>query len=334
MKKVYAIDFNNVLLDVKKEVELVEDARDADVLLLWQDVRGDTLDLLKINEDFMNKPVVVVQHGRGATRDYLPPNKFPMKATKFCCWGQKEYDNLKKAGYGDRAVITGSPLIKKLKKKEKHDGKNITFVPIITQHEEPINIRTFFKLKQLELKNAEKVVEKHEENLRHQWHSYIVDPSCVTEKVIPYHVLNKDWRLISKIVGSHDKKLYIGDVVATLPKNLTHIDDSIKLLKMVDCVVGIEEGTFQLLAMAMDVPVVMVDGFKYREYGGVDYSSIEMIRTDGVTYTDLSNIEETINNELANPERLREKRRQVVEDELGDLESDPIQNIVKVIQEV
>jgi hypothetical protein len=332
--KIYIRDFNGVLAPVKEKFDLTEEPREADAFVLWQDIRGDMLELCKINQEYMKKPVVVVQHGRGATNDYLPPNKFPMLADKYCCWGTKEKERLDRAGYGDRAVITGSPLVSYLKPKEPHDGKNIVFVPVITSHEEPDNVITYWELKKIELSKASGVLKKNYDNLRQDWHSWLVESTSGTENSIPYHVLNKDWRLIAKITSVHDKKLYLGDVVPTVQINKTHITDCIHLISLVDCVVGLEEGTFQLLAMAMGVPCVMVDGFKYREYGGVDYSSVEMIKTDGARRVELAKLEETIDEQLANPDSLKSQREQIVKDEFWDGVSDPIENIVNVVKGV
>jgi hypothetical protein len=330
--KIYLRDFNGVLTPIKEKFEIVSDPRDADCLVLWQDIRGDMLELCKINKEHLHKPLVVIQHGRGATNDYLPPNKFPMFADKYCCWGIKEKERLERAGYGDRAVITGSPLVQYLKPVEKHDGKNIVFAPVIVNHEEPDNVITYWKLKQIELEKASNRLRNKYDRLRESWHSWEVEETSATENSIPYHVLNKNWRLIAKITSTHDKKLYIGDVVQTVQINKRHMDDCIQLLSLVDCVVGLEEGTFQLLAMAMGVPCVMVDGFKYREYGGVDYSSVEMIKTDGVRRVELSDIEKAIDEELANPDNLKSKREQIVRDELWDGVTDPIENIINVVK--
>ena len=332
--KVYLKDRNNILLRLKDKLEVVEDAREADVLALWQDVRGDMTELCRINTEYMHKPVVVVQHGRGATNDYLPPNKFPMLATKFCCWGIKDYERLERAGYKDKAVITGSPLVDFLQPKLEHDGKNIVFCPIITMHEEPENIATHWTLKNIEIKKSIRKIEKHKNKLKDSWDAWVIEPTSATEGSIPYYNFNKEWRLIAKIVESHDKRLYFGDVVSTIPVNKTHLEDCVRILQMTDCVVGIEEGTFQLLAMAMDIPIVMVDGFKYTIYGDIDYSSVEMIKTNGVRRVKLSEIEKTIDRELVNPNALKKERERVVKDELWDGEENPIDNIIKVIEEV
>jgi hypothetical protein len=332
--KVYLSDFNNILAPIRDKFEIVTDARDADVFLLWQDVRGDMLELCKINNEYLHKPVVVVQHGRGATNDYLPPNKFPLLADKICCWGMKDYERLERAGYADKAVITGSPLVSFIKPKETHDGKNIVFVPIITNHEEPDNILAYWKLKQIELSKSSNKIRKNYDKLRNYWNAWEVEPTSATEGSIPYYNFNREWRLIAKITGIHDKRLYIGDVISTIQVNKSHIADCINLLSVSDCVVGIEEGTFQLLAMAMGIPCVMVDGFKYRNYGGIDYSSVEMAKTNSVRRVELSELEKTIDEELANPDALKEEREKIVLEELWDGKTDPITNIINVVKEI
>lgn len=256
-----------------------------------------------------------------------------MQATKFCCWGPKDYARLERAGYADRAVITGSPLVDLITPRLNHEGSNIVYCPVITMHEEPENVAGYWELKRIELKKAVEVLKKHNEALKDGWHAYNIDPNSATEQTIPYHNINKDWRLIAKLTDMHDKKLYFGDVVQTLPSNRTHLSDTMKLLSVTDCVVGIEEGTFQLLAMAIGIPVVMVDGFKYKIYGDVDYSSVEMIKTDAVRRVDSSELEKAIDEELNNPDALKAERDRVVREELWDTKTNPTDNIEKVIRE-
>lgn len=332
--KIYISDFNNVLAPIKDKFEVTTSPREADCLVLWQDVRGDMLELCKINKEYMHKPVVVVQHGRAATNDYLKPNDFEMLADKFCCWGKDDYDRLVRAGYADRAVITGSPLVSFIKPVEKHDGKNIVFVPIVTAHEEPDNILAYWKLKSIELEKSSQKLLKSYDKLRDSWNAWNVEPTSATEGSIPYYNFNREWRLIAKLTAIHDKRLYMGDVISTVQVNKTHLADCVSLLSVSDCVVGMEEGTFQLLAMAMGIPCVMVDGFKYKEYGGIDYSSVEMVKTKGVRRVNLSELEKAIDEELANPDALKSERNKVVNSELWDGKTDPITNIVNVIKGV
>ncbi len=277
---------------------------------------------------------MVVQHGRGATNDYLPPNGFKMLADKYCCWGIKEYERLQRAGYADKAVITGSPLVHYLTPKAEHDGKNIVFCPVVTNHEEPDNIDIYWELKRIELKKSQEKLKRNYDKLRNNWNAWEIEPSSATEGSIPYYNFNKEWRLLAKLTGVHDKRLYMGDIIQTHQINKTHLEDCIRVLSFTDCVVGIEEGTFQLLAMAMGVPCISVDGFKYRWYGGIDYSSVEMIKTNSTRRVELSKIEEAIEEELNNPDALKSERERVLKEEFWDGTSNAIANIENVIKEV
>lgn len=332
--KIFIRDFNNVLAPLRAKFEITEDPREADCLLLWQDVRGDMLELCKVNKEYMHKPVVVVQHGRAATNDYLKPNQFPLMADKFCCWGTKDYERMERAGNANKTIITGSPLVSFIRPNEKHDGKNIVFIPVITNHEEPDNIMAYWHLKSIELKKSSEKIKSCYDKLRNNWNAWEVEPTSATEGSIPYYNFNKEWRLIAKITSAHDKRLYLGDVINTMQINKTHLADCVSLLSVSDCIVGMEEGTFQLLAMAMGIPCVMVDGFKYKEYGGIDYSSVEMVKTKGVRRVELSEVEKVIDEELANPDNLKTEREKVVKDELWDGETDPITNIINVVKGV
>jgi hypothetical protein len=334
--KVYIKDFNNVMLGIIKsnEFERVKDPRKADVLVLWNDVRNDMLELCKINKEYLHKPVVVVQHGVGGTRDYEHPENFPLLADKFCCWGQHDYERLVRQGNGAKAVITGSPLINQLKSKEKHDNLNIVFCPIITNHEEPANLITFYELKKIELDYAQKNIQKHKEELITEWNPKIFNPKSEEEGFIPYYEINNNFRLVSKLTTMHDKGLYMGSISHTSVGSPTHIEDCIKLLSLSDIVVGMVESTFQMLAMAMNIPVIICKEWEFKLYAGKDYTNCDHIKTDAVVYSDVLGLREAIEGELANPERLTEQRKKVVLRELGDVTQDSDKNIIKVIKDL
>jgi hypothetical protein len=334
--KVYVKDFNNVMRGIidSPELERVSDPRQADCLVLWNDVRGEMAELAHINRDLMKKPLVVVQHGVGGARDYEHPENFPLIADKFCCWGQHDYERLVRQGNGSKAVIVGSPLINQLKPREKHDNVNIVFCPIVTTHEEPANLITFYELKKIELDYAQNNLRRHKQQLINEWKPSIFDPENHDETNIPYYDINRNFRLVSKLTPIHDKSLYMGSVCQTSVGSSTHIEDCVKLLSMSDLVVGMVESTFQMLAMAMDIPVVICKEWEFKIYAGKDYTKCDHIKTDAVAYADVFDLRRVIEQELSNPERLKENRKKIVERELGDLNTNPDENIIKVIKEI
>jgi hypothetical protein len=333
--KVYLRNFNGIMDGILKcdEFDRVLDPRDCDAIVVWQDVRGEYAEIAKINKKHLKKPLIVVQHGAGATRDYEHPENFPLLADKFCCWGSHDYDRLIKQGRASQAVLTGCPLTNQLKPKEKHDDKNIVFCPIITTHEEPANLITFYELKKIELDYSQKVMFDNKERLIKEWRAEILNPNDrLSEADIPYYDINKNFRVISKLTPIHDKGLYLGSVVETNVGSPTHIEDCVKLLTNTDVVVGMVESTFQLLAMAMDIPVVICKEWEFKLYAGKDYTHCDHLKTDAATYADVKELRQVIEQELSNPERLKEERKKVVLRELGDITQDPDKKIIEVIK--
>jgi hypothetical protein len=338
--KAYICDFNNVLLELSNRVEKVSDPKDADVIITWQDVRGGMKELAEINASYLKKPLVVVQHGRGATRDYNAPNNFKLVADKICVWGQTEADRMINAGYANKTVITGSPLTFYTRNAEapgedSKKNKIILYMPVITSKEEPDNLIAFYKLKQIEYAYAEKRLLKHYKELKALWKSWQIDPTCATESNIPYDLFRQDFFLMSKITTIHDRQLYHGPIVQSTVNHSSHLYNTIKLISNSSCVVGLEEGTAQLMAAALNIPCVIVDGFKYGEYGGVKDYSPELIKTGATAFTDLENIEQTILEEIENKHIRQDAREKVVREEFDPFpDKDPIELIIDVASEL
>jgi hypothetical protein len=333
--RVYLKDYNGINQSLGKrtdELEFVDDPRDCQVIVTWQDVRGDMLELAKINKEFLHKPFITVQHGRGCTRDYEAPDNFPLMCDKFCCWGQNDYDRLVKLGYKDRAVITGSPLLNRIKPKEAHTDRNVIFAPVTTMHEEPDNLITFYELKKMEFDSTQEALRTKRSQLIEDWNPQIFNPELNQDIRIPYYEINKNFRVIAKLTPVHDRDLYLGAVTMTAPTQSNHIENSVKLLQQTDVVVCLEEGTFQVLVMAMDIPVIVVKGFKLTNYGGQNYTDREVVKTNGARWVELGDLREAIEEELSNPSGLRKERMEVVRREFGDINSNPDDNIIKVIK--
>ena len=339
--KAYISDYNNILLELSRRVDLAEDMRDADVIITWQDVRSSMKELAEINRDNMKKPLVVVQHGRGATRDYLPPNNFKLIADKICVWGPSEAERLIKANVDkSRIVVTGSPLTYYTRNAEAmgEDGKTnriILFMPVITSKEEPDNLKAFYKLKQIEYKHAFNRLEKYNKELKTAWKAWQIDENCATESNLPYDLLRKDFFLMAKLTDIHDKLLYHGPQVRGSVAHSIHLENLMKLLINSSCVISLEEGTAQLMCAALGVPCVNIEGFKYGEYGGVKDYKTEEIRTKATAFCKLDDIERTIFDEIKNKDKRKLARQEVVFNEFDpDPRKDPIEEIIDVASEL
>ena len=335
--KIYIRNRNGILDGIIKseEFERVDNPSDADCLVLWQDVRGELAELAKINRKHLHKPLVVVQHGAGGSRDYGHPVNFEFMSDKFCCWGTSDYDRLVKFGHKDKAVITGCPITNQFKPKKVEDDKNIVFCPVATEHEEPSNLIVFYELKRLEMKYSQKNIMDHRKELEKGWKptTFNLD-NKLAESNIPYLDISKNFRLVAKLLPSHDKALYLGSACVSSVHSPTHVEDCVKLLSHTSVVVGMLESTFVLQAMAMDVPVVICEEYEFKTYGDHEYTNWDHIKTEGATYCKLGDLTRVVEGEVANPGRLAKERKAVALREFGDTNSDPDKKITEVIKEL
>lgn len=130
--KIFIQNFNGVLDELVRAVknDTVKDWRQADVVVLWQDVIGEP-ESIASQAKIAGKKVIVAEHGMLSINDYIPPLSRPMIADKFMAWGNftKEW-LVEKAGIDpDRIVVTGTLLTKQIVPRRKHEDKRVLFAP-------------------------------------------------------------------------------------------------------------------------------------------------------------------------------------------------------------
>ena len=285
-----------------------------------------------------------MQHGRGATRDYCPPNKFPLHSTKICVWGVKDRDRLLSQGIEpNRIRVTGSPVLAKLRpRKDNLERNNVLFVPIITDKEEPENLLVFNALRKIEVEEQERFLIGDQERLKKGWGMVVVHntPDGQRElrreiiQQINRDILAKRFRVFAKLTSIHDRQHYICEALTTNQGDANAIDEIVEMLLNMDCVVCLEDGTLPLLAHALNIPVVLADVFKWVNYGGTDYSKVEIIKSSACyRVTKMENIGKAVKYALQNRNEKRLERQKVVEEEGGIHLGNPVENIIGVINE-
>lgn len=321
---------NGVLSDLKQRVsDKLTNPRDADVWIFWQDVLGSFKDLLKTSQDLgIAKPTYTVQHGRAATLDYDKPNSFPLISDKYLCWGQADYDRLTRLGYKDKARIVGCPLNSLIRPKVPHAEKVVLFVPVNTGKEEPENIAAYYELMKLRYAKAQATVLAHKDELKDKW-------GFGKQVKVSFNTLAQGFDVVAKLLPWHDKSLYHGATCLGYQDLKKNNELIFNLLRNVDLVVGIDEGCTEIYAYANDVPVIIVDGFQYRQHkeDGRKYETSDIYRTNAAVHTDLAGLGAAIDYALAHPEHKRAERKSVAERELGLSYGDATSNILKVIRQ-
>lgn len=289
--KWYVSDYNGVLTELKEKVKnhLVS-PRDADAWVMWQDCQGSWADLMKASYTTgFRKPTYVVQHGRGASLDYGPPNSFPLLADKFLCWGKSDFDRMSLLGYGEKAQIVGCPLNTQIKPLVRHQEKVVLFVPVNTGKEEPENIAAYYELLKLKYKKAQVKVLANQPVLTDKW-------GFNGRLNVSFNELASDFDVVAKLLPWHDRNLYHGNTLIGYQDSHKNNSLLFNLLRNVDMVVGLDEGTTEAFAYGHDIPVVIVDGFKYRAHrpDGKRFATADTYVTKAATHVSLSDLSEAV----------------------------------------
>jgi hypothetical protein len=202
------------------------------------------------------------------------------------------------------------------------------FVPVNTGKEEPENIAAYYELMKLKYGKAQLKVLENKGPLKDKW--------SVNDKMnVPFNFLAQNFDVAAKLLPWHDKNLYHGNTVIGYQDVMQNNQLVFSLLRNVDMVVGLDEGTTEIFAYGHDVPVVIVDGFTYRQHkpNGRDYVEQDTYRTKAATHVKLENLAEAIEYGLAHPEHKRYERAVVAESELGLSYGNATENIHKFIKE-
>ncbi len=316
--KTYVATFNGVLDEYKAQIDYASPL-DAAQLVIWQNCEGSFYDLSKACKTFFPKPIYVMQHGRRASRDYGAPLQKPWIGDKFLAWGKWDYDNMKALGLP--VEIAGCPLNGWIKPPVPHKEKVALFLPVNTGKEEPDNITVYCELLKMKLSLIQKGIGSQYEALRAEWNSAIVNK----------HTLSDNFTVLAANLPWHDQKFYTEGVMRCYQDSVKNNKLLFDLFRNVDVVVSTDEGTAALFAVAHNVPVVVVDGFEYR-WASPRNVRVPVTHTPGMTHCKLEDLQEVIEKELAFPDRLKEERLQLAENEMGVCSvKDPIKRLHEII---
>ena len=291
--KIYLIDHNQVLSDIKKEFEITDNIEEADRVVLWTDVIPFLQSVIGLAR-FLKIPVITIQHGRKGTSRYYPPFSMPIISDKLCVWGEKDKERLVEAGQDESKIeVTGTTIFSHLRGRKPHEGTNIIFSPEHWDREIEENRKTAEELRKM-----------------------------------------KGVRIITKIIEGNNPKIYDNAVYSNRADE-THLDVCCEVLSTADLLVSVGEGTFELLAQALDIPVVIMDEWQPKPFGGDDrYLNYWRFISRAAKRTSLKNLIPTIEQQLKNPDELKKERREVVIEEGGINIKNPLEKIKKAIEEI
>lgn len=286
---------NSVLEELDKHFEVVHKITDCDLVVLWNDVNPFERGIISLAKA-LGKKSVVLQHGRKGTSKYYPPFNEKIQADRLLVWGDFDRRSLIGAGQdSSRIRVTGTTILDGLPDRREHEGINIVFCP---EH----------------------------------WDTEVEENTKVKKELRKLLYKRKDIKITTKIIESHDPANY-DNPVQTNRNSDDHLSVCKELLSTADLVVGISESTFELLAQAMDIPVVLMDEWTPKACNGDErYKTYRRVISNGAKRTTLKDLNKTIQSQLETPWELRGFRNMVVEWEGGPRNA--IELIVKEIHEL
>lgn len=154
---------------------------------------------------------------------------------------------------------------------------------------------------------------------KHEGINIIFVPAHFNEEMVENMQVLRELRktghhITSKLIEGHAVQYYDNPVLTDRTKS-SHIQICASILATADLVVGIEEGTFELLATAMGIPVIAVECMKPRVWQGVE---VRQGLFSPAAYTcSLDKVVETVEYVLAHPNEREAERAQVAQDDGG-----------------
>lgn len=128
----------------------------------------------------------------------------------------------------------------------------------------------------------------------------------------------KNVKIITKLVDGNDPSYYDNPVFSNRDA-ADHMEKVADVLSIADVVVGISEGTFELLAQSLDIPVVIMGEWTPKSFGGDPRykDNYRRIISKASKKATLKTLCQEVKNQIRNPAELRKERSETVIDEGG-----------------
>lgn len=299
--KILAFDFNNILVDVRDELikrghtllDHRDQWREADVIVVWHetDISGAKNWVIEMQQ--AGKKVVLVQHGRRGTSRIYPPFNEKLQSDVVCVWGENDVARLVSCGVPrERIVVTGTPVVKRVRSRKPHTGINVVFSPEHWDQEVVENAMVAGALRKIPGINIITKVLENEHNIWEYDNPVISNRQALGHLDICMEVLEQ------------------ADIVVGISESTFEL-----LAEIMDIPVVIAD---------IWIPKACAGDDRYKEYQREYSNACERVKH-------LSDLGSVIQKHLRNPHLLREERRTIGILDGGSNITDPITNIIDVI---
>lgn len=160
----------------------------------------------------------------------------------------------------------------------------------------------------------------------------------VEENYIAWDALNQIPGItpVAKLIEGHIAEKFPGKVVQTHRGMIGHLQQTFDLLKKAEVLVCMMEGTMELLAYSLDIPVIFLKEFKHTKINFATYQGEEdCLPSPACVETDLEHLAETIERLRKNPSEKEQERRAELLKWAGDPEKDrPTAKMSEIIKKL
>ncbi len=290
--KIVVVNINDTIPDLSSDFEILEmvDILYADALVLAHDVSGIHQEMCATARAY-GIPSFIMQHGRFAASDYAYNGKEPA-GDYFFAWGAGDVEMAIEGGWKPEQVIQVGAAQLHERVKAKPDGKTVVFAPV---HLESLN----------------SINKRNKTSAKDVW-----EKLCKIKDINPIAKLLDGEHLLEDFTG--------GTVCLTNRQDKGQAKKIFKLLSKASCVVSQIEGTFELFAYAMDIPVVHVKGSYTSDDAERWHSAANLVSFEGM--------EDAILDAIDNPEINRKERADIVKKDGGKPSLNTKKLMVKAIK--
>lgn len=267
-------NYNAVIPDLYKYFRIYDFDKidDADAILVWNEVLGNC-QIAALYGEKNSIPTYIVQHGimwGDSSPTELEQHKVKTTGARYFAWSQYSKDKFIRSGVKEEDItITGAPIFRDIVPRLPMSGNKVLFAP------------THHCLDHVNVSKQSKTI----------W-----DKISSMDWITPY---------IKLLSAEHDDDKYPGNKIYSNRYAGHHSKNVYQTLNQVDLIVTQDEGTLNLFAYSLDIPVVNIKGTA-PEY------------TNACDHVDLADLPEAIKENLANRDKRKAERREVVLKHGGD----------------
>lgn len=309
--KIFINNWNNVLDDTEDELkkrghevltsyDCLKNLKRFDIVVFWNETDTGAGKGFKTWRNYVKDckkagiGTVLVQHGRRGTSRIFPPFNEKLESDAICCWGEADKKTLISVGVpSEKIFVTGTSIIKSLKPREKQEIPTIVFSP---EH----------------------------------WSGGEVDENlCIAGELRKLEGV----QIITKLLEREHKIDWYDNPVVSDRGSRGHLKTVADVLAKADVVVSLMDGTFELMAQILDIPVVLADIWIPKPLKGDDrYRGYNRIYSDACRKAKFKELNDFVEYAIKHPEHLREERKKIALADGGIDIKDPTMNIVKIIE--